>query len=246
MQLNPKSVKKCFEKSMDKYNENALVQKFMAEDLVKEVSLINKNFKKILELGAGTGLLTCQVKNNLTFSQYTANDLSEKSKKYLDKILPEYNFLCGNAQRINPNSTYDLIISNAMFQWFKNLDEVFAKYRMLLNKDGLLAFTTFSPENFCELKQVAGLSLDYKTEDDLKNILSKNYEILVCKSYKKVLEFNTPLELLYHMKNTGVNSLNSSSWTFAQVKDFCKKYSEVYPQVTLTYAPILVIARKTN
>lgn len=246
MQLDLKSVKKCFEKSMDKYDENALVQKFMAEQLVKELLLIKKDFNKILELGCGTGLLTREITNNLKFKNYFANDLSEKSRKYLDRILKNYNFIYGNAQKINSNTSYDLIISNAMFQWFNNLDEVLGKYKSVLNNDGILAFTTFSPDNFKELKQVSGISLNYKSEDELKEILSKNYEIITLKTYEKELEFSSPLELLYHMKNTGVNSLNSTTWTFAQVKDFCKKYSEIYPKNTLTYTPILVIARKLN
>ena len=48
------------------------------------------------------------------------------------------------------------------------------------------------------------------------------------------------------MKNTGVNSLNRTKWTLADVKDFCEKYSTNFDKVTLTYAPILVIARKLD
>jgi len=246
MQLNPKSIKIHFEKSMDKYDENAIVQRFLAHKLVEETALLKKDFGKILELGCGTGLLTREISKNLNFKSYTGNDLSEKSKKFIDKIFNNYTFINGNAQKINPNTTYDLIISNAMFQWFKNLDEVLNKYRTFLNPDGFLAFTTFSPENFQELKAITGLSLDYKTQDELHKILSKNYKILTSKNYKQTLEFNSPLELLYHMKNTGVNSLNSGSWTFADVKNFCKKYSETYPKTTLTYSSILIIAAKSN
>ena len=246
MQLDLKSVKKCFEKSMDKYDENALVQKFMAEQLIKELQLIKTDFNKILELGCGTGLLTREITNNLIYKNYFANDLSEKSKKYLDKIIKNYNFICGNDQKITSNTAYDLIISNAMFQWFNNIDEVLIKYKSFLNTDGILAFTTFSPDNFKELRQVSGISLNYKSEIELRDILSKNYKILALKTYEKELEFNSPLELLYHMKNTGVNSLNSSTWTFAQVKDFCKKYSETYAKTKITYTPILVIAKKLN
>ena len=246
MQLDLKSVKKCFEKSMDKYDENAFVQKFMAEQLVQELTLVKADFNKILELGCGTGLLTREINEHLKFSSYCANDLSEKSKKYIDKILKKYNFVCGNAQKINSNTSYDLIISNAMFQWFNNLEEVLNKYKLILNNDGILAFTTFSPENFRELKQVSGLSLNYRTEEELKEILSKNYEILTIKSYEKIMKFASPLELLYHMKNTGVNSLNSATWTFAEVREFCRKFSEIYSEITLTYSPILVIAKKLN
>lgn len=244
MQVNPKSVKSHFEKAMDKYDDNAVVQKFLAEILAEETSLVRKNYGKILEAGCGTGLLTREIKKKLSFEIFTANDLSEKSKKYLDKIFENYNFICGNAARINTTQKFDLIISNAMFQWFSNLDEVLDRYRNILNKDGILAFTTFSPENFPELVKITGISLAYKTSDELSEILEKNYKILKLETFSKTLEFKTPLELLYHLKNTGVNSLGDKKWEFADVKDFCDKYVKTFEKVTLTYTPILVIAQK--
>lgn len=246
MQINPKSVKKHFEKSLDKYDENAIVQKFIAEKLVQETALIRKDFDNILELGSGTGLLTKEVTKSLKFTSYTVNDLSEKSKKYIDRILKNYTFISGDAQKINPKKNYDLIISNAVFQWFSNLDEVLNKYKNMLNKGGILAFTTFLPDNFSELKEITGLSLMYKSKNEIEEILNKNYEIIKLKELKQTLEFNSPLELLYHMKNTGVNSLNSKPWTFADVKEFCQKYSKIYHKTTLTYSSILLIARKLN
>ena len=246
MQVNPKSVKLHFEKSMDKYDENAIVQRFLAETLASETASCKTGYSKILELGCGTGMLTRQIRQKLCFDSYTANDLSEKSKKYLDKILKNYIFIRGNAAKIPMTSTYDLIISNAMFQWFTNLDEILAKYAKILNPDGILAFTTFSPENFPELETITGLSLDYKPENELKEILQKNYKILKFETFKKVLAFSTPLELLYHLKNTGVNSLGDKKWDFADVKNFCRKYLENFENVTLTYVPILVVAQKLN
>ena len=244
MQINPKTIKNHFEKSMEKYDENAIVQNFLAETLTKELSKIQSDFNNILELGCGTGLLTKQLSENVHYKTYTANDLTEKSKKYLTKYLKNFDYICGNAQKIKPSKSFDLIASNAMFQWFTDLEEVLDKYRRFLNKYGILAFTTFSPENFQELKTLTGLTLNYKTEAELEEIIGKNFEIIKIESYKKVLEFNTPLELLYHMKNTGVNSLDNKKWDFSNVKDFCEKYNKTYDKVTLSYTPILVIARK--
>ena len=96
------------------------------------------------------------------------------------------------------------------------------------------------------MKTITGISLDYKSECELEKILQKNYEIIKMESFEQGIEFKTPLELLYHMKNTGVNSLNRTKWTLADVKDFCEKYSTNFDKVTLTYAPILVIARKLD
>ena len=58
MQLNTKSIKSHFEKSMDKYDENAVVQTNSAEKLTLALAQFANKFENILELGCGTGILT--------------------------------------------------------------------------------------------------------------------------------------------------------------------------------------------
>lgn len=244
MQVNPNLIKNHFKKSMDKYNSNAVVQKSLAQKLVSELTKFRSNFENILELGCGTGLLTQEAVKHLVYKNYIANDLIDKSKNYIDKILPNYTFICANAQKIKPSKKVDLIISNAMFQWFNDLEKVSSHYSNLLNKDGILAFTTFSPENFCEIRELTGLTLEYKSIEEIKSELNNKFNILYTEEYKETLTFKNPLELLAHMKNTGVNSLTNQHWTFKEVKEFCDKYKEKYPEITLTYAPVIIIAKR--
>ena len=244
MQLNTKSIKSRFEKSMDKYDDNAIVQHNMAKNIVGELLKISNKFESILELGSGTGILTKEILKSINFEHYTANDLVEKSKNYITKIIPNAKFIHGNSLKINTNEHFDLIISNAMFQWFSNLDEILVKCKRQLKKNGILAFSTFGTENFQEIKELSGLGLKYLSTVEIKNILlQENFEIELIIEYKKTLEFKNPLELLAHMKNTGVNSLSAKPWTVKDIKEFCEKYLEKYNTVKLTYNPIIVIAK---
>ena len=227
---------------MDKYDENAFVQRITAEKLVS--SLSQKKFDKILEIGCGTGILTKQIEQNLVFQKYFANDIVEKSKNYIDGIISENTFVCGNAQKIKLPHKVDLIISNAVFQWFENLDKVLEYYSSLLKIDGIIAFSTFSPENFLEIREVTGLTLNYKNIDELKEIVEKNFEIIHIEKFNYKMNFSTPLQVLAHMKNTGVNSLTEKHWGIKNVKEFCDNYREKFPELSLTYAPIIVVAKK--
>lgn len=244
MQINPKLIKTQFEKSLDTYNQNALVQKIMAEKLIEELTKIKKDFTNILELGSGAGLLTKELVKKINFQTYSANDLVEKSKNFVNDIIPNMTFYCGNAQKIKPSKKMDLIISNAMFQWFNDLDKISLNYKNILNTDGILAFSTFSKENFKEIRNLTGLSLEYKSLNEITKIFEKNYKILHSEEFTYKMNFSNPLELLAHMKNTGVNSLTAKHWTFKEVKEFCDNYKNTYPEITLTYSPIIFICQK--
>jgi malonyl-ACP O-methyltransferase BioC len=245
MQTNNKNIKKQFEKSMKVYNKNASVQNLMGDRLLIELSKLSNSFDNILEIGCGTGLLTQKIAKNIKFKTYYANDLVEKSKNYIQKIIPEVKFLAGNALKIKPSKKMDLLISNAVFQWFNNLDKAIEILKLSLANDGILAFTTFSPQNFKELTSITGLTLEYKTKDEVIKILENhNFEILYSEEFSEILEFKTPLELLAHLKNTGVNSLSEKTWTVKKVKDFCDNFAKKYSKTQLTYTPIIIIARK--
>ena len=241
MQTDIKTIKKHFNKSINKYSENAVVQKLTAEKLAE---YLNGNFfDKILEVGAGTGLFTKALTENVNFNQYFANDLIDKSEEYIKKYVSDIKFFCGDFRRIHFSNKFDLIASNAVFQWFNNIDKVFDLCKNIINKNGILAFSTFSPDNFKEFRNITGLGLEYKTKNELINLLHPNFDIIKSEEFEQVLTFDNPLKILAHMKNTGVNSLSLTPWNIQEIKDFCEKYSNKYPNLQLTYSPIIIVAK---
>lgn len=62
-------------------------------------------------------------------------------------------FICGDIEELDLPDTYDLIISNATFQWFNQLKNTIKKLVANLRPEGTLAFSTFGADTFYELHE---------------------------------------------------------------------------------------------
>ena len=237
--MNKDLIQKRFAKNLDTYNDNAKIQKKMAERLL---SFLNrKDFNDILEIGCGTGFLTQLVNDSFNFNTYTANDIVESCEKYVKEINPKINFIPADIEKAVENSDkkYDLIISNAAFQWVENLESFIKLLVSKLNEGGILLFSTFGPENFREVNFVLGKTLPYYSANELQEII-KDYKIIV-EQEMHVMAFKTPKDILKHIKSTGVNALEMVSWTKSDMQKFENGYNNFCSGIpTLTYHPIYV------
>ena len=235
-------VKQQFSKNLTNYEENAVVQMIMAEKLVN--LLPKKEYKNILEIGCGTGFLTKLINKNIKFDSYTTIDIVGECKDYIYSINPDIKFIKGDIEKTKLTKKYDLIISNAVFQWISDFEEFIQRLHKNLDTNGILAFATFGKENFKEVKEVGKVSLDYYSKDELKELLS-NYNIEHIEEETIVKIFEDIKNMLMHMKKTGVNSLSEKTWSIKEVNSFIKHYKKLYKDnVSLTYNPIYVIAKK--
>lgn len=235
-------VKQQFSKNLTNYEENAVVQMIMAEKLVN--LLPKKEYKNILEIGCGTGFLTKLLNKNIKFDTYTTIDIVGECKDYIQSINPNIDFIKGDIEKTKLTKKYDLIISNAVFQWITDFKEFINTLNTSLNDNGILAYTTFGKENFIEIRKVGKVSLDYFSKLEIKELLS-NYSIEHIEEETIIKNFENIKNMLMHMKKTGVNSLSEKTWSIKEVNAFIKHYKELYnDNVSLTYNPIYVIAKK--
>ena len=131
--INKELVKKRFGKSFKSYDDNAYVQKTMADFLCKTLIALSSNkFDKVLEIGSGTGLLTQNTAKFIQFQEFYANDIAKESEPYIKNILHNISFIGEDAETADFPDNIDLIISNAAFQWIENLPEFLKKLHSLL------------------------------------------------------------------------------------------------------------------
>ena len=112
-----------------------------------------------------------------------------------------------------------------------------------LNPDGLFIFSIFGKENYKEFKPFVKTPLNYFSTEELNRICDK-YEIKSIKEGVKKLRFNTPKEILYHIRNTGVNAISKTRWTRSDLDNFIKNYPKTDNSYELTYNPVYVVLKK--
>ena len=231
-------IKTRFAKSLTSYEVCAIVQKDMAKKLEGELS--KKVYDNILELGCGTGFLTKEIIKNIRFYKYTAVDIVGNCGKYIHKISDKINFVETDIENYTPNLTPNLVVSNASVQWIEDLPTLIRKIYNYLSPNGEFVFSIFGKENYKELSQFIKTPLKYYDIDELKNIC-KDFKIINIKDEIKILEFNSPIEVLHHIKNTGVNALSQTTWTKSDLVNFKTSYpTNNNGNYCLTYHPIYI------
>lgn len=158
MLLDKQKVAGRFNKAVNTYDRYAVVQKRMAQQLLKTVTTRRPEAVDILEIGCGTGSLTQLLTKNYPRSRITAIDLADKMVDAARSRIGTrtgIRFLVADAEDPSWDSgLYDLVVSNATFQWFNRPEQTLRLLKERLKPGGLLVFTTFGPDTFRELHMV--------------------------------------------------------------------------------------------
>ena len=242
--INKALVKKRFKKSLKTYEDNAVIQKIMAKKLIE--LLVLKEYNSIFEIGCATGILTKEIKKNLTFKEYIANDIVEKSQEYINKIIYPNIFLGGDIEEVELNKKYNLIISNASLQWCNDIEKVLEKLINSLEENGTLAISIFGDNNLKEIKDIFHLENNTYSLNKLKESLAK-YKLITFEEEEIKIEFENPIMVLKHLKLTGVNAIKEVVLSKKKLQEFEEEYTKKYQnngKVILTYNPVYIqIAR---
>lgn len=236
--LDKSLIKKNFQKSIGTYEKNALVQKGMATTLINLIKQKNENYNSILEIGSYSGILTRKFLENYSeFENYFAIDLVN-SFEYIKNLDKRIKFQQIDFEKYNTNEKFDLIISNATLQWANDFFEILKKYKSFLNNNGVLAVSTFSKENMFEIKDVFNIGLKYYSVDEILEVFPN-----ACVFEDAItMQFKNPIDILKHLKYSGVNSIVSNNLSYKEIKNKLKVLEEKYDN-KITYKPLYIILK---
>ncbi|MDG5798797.1 malonyl-ACP O-methyltransferase BioC [Marinilabiliaceae bacterium ANBcel2] len=246
-------VKRRFNKSLTEYHQQAAVQKDIALFLASKISsLYMPPSSRLMEIGCGSGFLTEKIVKHISFQKMWCNDITSYSRQVIECLAKRYSvplvFFEGDAETIDFPSQLDAVISSSTIQWFNHQKSFFQKVCKSLNSGGVFAFSSFGEDNFYEISSITNIGLSYYTLNELTYMLSKQFDIIYSKEWYEVITFKNPLEVLHHLKKTGVNGVRRAQFGKSSIKeftgDYARKFSADLNHVTLTYHPLVVIAVK--
>jgi len=210
--MDKKAILKNFSKYARFYDRYADVQNLAALKLANGIKNINP--ANILEIGCGTGNYTLLLRGKFKNAKIKALDISkEMIEVALGKISGKHiEFSVSDAENADFNEKFDLITSNACFQWFDNLEKALIRYKKLMRKNSVISFSIFGPATFRELNDILKNKLkntsvaadNFIGEEKIREILGKNFKKIRIKEFIYQESFPRLKDLLDKIKYTGV------------------------------------------
>jgi malonyl-CoA O-methyltransferase len=258
------SIRRNFARRAGSYDRHAGVQRFMAQGLLDRIQELLPRAQRLLEIGCGTGYFTAMLRQGNPQAELVALDLDaaliDQARGRLGSDA-EISWLVADGESFGRGS-FDLIISNATFQWFTNPRETLKTYSQALTPKGCLAFSTLGPQTFVELdvslsQAAAAMNLDPAPAIPARRFLnSRDWEDLLdlagfsrVQLTRQILEahFPTVPEFLKALKATGAGNPQPRPFTPRLLNALIRAYDSRFRQngsIPVTYEIIWALAWK--
>ncbi|MGP9557853.1 methyltransferase domain-containing protein [Psychrobacter sp. AOP7-A1-24] len=243
------------------YDQHANIQQKVCQSLLTNITQTEQD--SVLEVGAGTGQMTRLLAEHIQSPYWVINELCSEQAATLQSILPTAGIVIGDAETIDLKENHSLIISANAVQWFDDPLSFVTQSASRLRTGGQLVFSTFTPNNFLQIKALTGQGLYYPDIDKWQSTLvDACFENIKLSTQRFDLPFPTPYAILKHMKLTGVSTNQTQVkadntqtfiWTKSRLRQFESDYWQHFSEedetgklvVNLTYEVLTVSAFKS-
>lgn len=154
--LDRERLRAAFDRASTGYEAAAGLQARVATELLERLTAFEFAPRVVLDLGAGTGRVTRELKRRYPRALVIALDISPgmlREARRHQRLWRRFARVCGDALRLPlAGSSIDLVYSSLVLQWCEPLEQALAEVRRVLKPGGFFAFSTFGPDTLKELR----------------------------------------------------------------------------------------------
>jgi len=155
--------------------------------------------------------------------------------------------IVADAENLSLEEEFDLISSNASFQWFQDLESDLIRYKEALRRGGFILFSTFGPKTFFQLhscleeffgKPLSISASNFLNKKEVKEILKGVFKEVEVKEEICNQDYKSLLELLESLRCTGTrgNGLRREIfWTPRTIASIEEIYKKRFKSIVATY-----------
>lgn len=242
-------VQRSFQRGLSSYHLAASPQAAIAEQLATLLAHhAQRELGPVFEFGCGTGHLTNALTARFRTQMLHLNDLVEEC----EALTPTgSSFSAGPVEDIALPEGLSLIASASTVQWIRDMPQLMAKLWNALAPGGWLALSGFGQDHFHQLTALGSTASapGYLEPESWGRMLPAEADIRYLKKEEMTLHFTSAMEVLRHLRQTGVNGQARGGWSRARLARFETEYFDKFGaggEIPLTYMPVYLIARKPD
>lgn len=226
--LDRARLRRNFGRAATSYENHDALQREVQADLLARLDFYDESPDRkgllpehILDIGAGTGLGTAQIKARYPKAEVIALDIALpmlKAAKRHSGWLKPLRRVCAEATALPfPDHSMDIVHSNLCFQWVDNLEALFAECCRVLKVGGFLVFSSFGPDTLKELRAAwasvdehshVGRFLDMHDVGDA--VLNAGLRDPVLQTNHYTLTYSQPRKLLDDLRGLGATHADAA------------------------------------
>jgi len=219
----------------------------------------------ILDVGCGTGILTRMLVERFPEARVQALDIADNLLEIARiRFSDNKRVKCVRADAMSFKSTrkFQLIASSSSFHWMTPLEQLFANMRLLLAKDGLMAFAVMTRDTLEELHNSRARAVPSKASASrlpvaaelLKILSASGFDVLrQCEETTRV-SYPTVTDFLYSIHSVGVTGgpVSSSGALLTRdelgrlIDDYVRNYSDEIGGVFASYHVLYAVCTASN
>ncbi len=245
--IDKDTVKKNFSRHARHYDGYSDIQRLCGSRLISKVDSVAVS--DILDIGCGTGSYTKLLRERFPSARIRAVDLSPAMIDVAREKLrgASVELAVADGEKIGGGEMYDLVSSNASFQWFEDPEKALAMYKGMLKPGGMILFSVFGPLTFEELddsiKELSGggisiVSSAFFGKKRVEEVMERLFVDIEIEEAVYRQKYGSLPELLQKIKYTGARGNGAPGknlWTPGAMSDLERIYRKAYKDIVATY-----------